>query len=514
MTIAELSKVNLGIKVDNSDLSKSPTNILYLKVKNIVNGKVISESDALYVKNVYKNKYQGVAKLSYGDYLIFRNNEILTIFKYENDLKKIIIPSNEFIVISSENTWLNHFIEKESGKNYLSAELKDIYSKTQVPGSVLTRFSRIDIPLVEDTDFEEANEEVYDVLKQPTDVSKIRVDLQILTITNILTRIKLEEIQLHNYFQRSTGLWSQEIKSRLIESMLIKLPIPAFYFDGSDEDNWLVVDGLQRISAIKEFMLDGNLQLKGLDYLPNLEGKYFRDLDRKQIRILEDYNINAYVIDSITPTNVRYKIFRSINTSSLNLEKQEIRHALNQGKPTQYLEMLVSLSIFSDVIKMGIKQTERMEDRELALRYVAFRMTRYTEYKPSIVEFLDNAMTKLYTYPTNKLDIFAVEFGRALHIINMIFGEVSFTRNMFDDTKKWSFYNVLFEIWIYAVSDLDENECSRLIEQKNRVKKLTKDLIQQNDFERAIDNAYAYTIESVKIRFSKIESLIKDVLKK
>jgi len=81
------------------------------------------------------------------------------------------------------------------------------------------------------------------------------------TIEQLLRRINEEALDLAPDFQRHANIWKPEAKSRLIESILIRIPLPAFYIDATDEDKWLVVDGLQRLSALKQFMSDKTLRV-------------------------------------------------------------------------------------------------------------------------------------------------------------------------------------------------------------------------------------------------------------
>src|SRR5262249_6151378 len=98
-------------------------------------------------------------------------------------------------------------------------------------------------------------------IKQPFDPARIRVETKPMVISLLLDRIKNAEIDLTPDFQRKGGIWSPKAKSRLIESLLIRIPLPAFYMDGSDENKWLVVDGLQRLSTLKSFVIDKKLAL-------------------------------------------------------------------------------------------------------------------------------------------------------------------------------------------------------------------------------------------------------------
>src|SRR3954452_4818322 len=101
-------------------------------------------------------------------------------------------------------------------------------------------------------------------------------------------RIKNSEIDLNPGFQREGGIWSTKANSRLIESLLIRIPLPAFYMDGTDESRWLVVDGLQRLISLTEFVIKGSLKLRGLEFLSDYEGFTFPNLPRRlQRRILK-----------------------------------------------------------------------------------------------------------------------------------------------------------------------------------------------------------------------------------
>src|SRR3989339_427811 len=106
-------------------------------------------------------------------------------------------------------------------------------------------------------------EEVGYVMKRPFNPNKIKVRSQPITVDAMVERIRHGEIDLSTKFQRKEGLWDDEKQSRLIESILIRFPLPVFYFDGSNNDKWLVIDGLQRLTAFKRFMVTKELRLTG-----------------------------------------------------------------------------------------------------------------------------------------------------------------------------------------------------------------------------------------------------------
>ena len=107
---------------------------------------------------------------------------------------------------------------------------------------------------------------------RPFDPSKIDITMKPLTLDSLLKRIQKGEIEFDSSFQRKAGLWDRKQKSQLIESIFLRIPLPAFYFVASDEDRWLVIDGLQRVTALKQFVVDQTLKLQEMEFFPELNG--------------------------------------------------------------------------------------------------------------------------------------------------------------------------------------------------------------------------------------------------
>jgi len=366
-----------------------------------------------------------------------------------------------------------------------------------------------------DINIENSEENEYQgdtIITNPFSTKDININNRVISLSSLVDRLKYEEIDLNPEFQRNENLWDRTKMSRLIESILLKLPLPVFYFDVSEPDKWIVVDGLQRLSSIKKFMVDKTLKLHNLEFLNKLEDKSYDDLERGLKRILDETQINTYQIEAQTPKRVRYSIFHRINTGGIPLNAQEIRQALNQGgKSVEFLKDIAENQVFKSIV--GLK-SNRMSDRELVLRFIAFRLPDYNGfYFNTMGEFLDESMDKLNQI---KDDIFLEElkndFIETLEFSEEILGKGHrFSRSIANDRKTKSLNRSLFDVITVCLSNIKDKE--KFIERKslflNKCLELLKD--EQSEFTNAITKGTSGK-GAVETRFKIINELIKEVL--
>lgn len=289
--------------------------------------------------------------------------------------------------------------------------------------------------------------------------------------------------------------------------------MPAFYFDGSNNSKWVVIDGLQRLIALKEFFVDdeSKLRLQGLEFLKELEGATIDDMPRAYVRRMKETQVITYIINPGAPINLKYNIFKRINTGGLELEPQEIRHALYQGFPARYLKELANLEEFKQATGYSVK-TDRMLDREFVLRFLTFYGLGVLEYKGSIDLFLNAGMEMLNRKGFEKTDAgrIKIRFVMVLNVSKEIFGKFAF-RRMPDLCKRRPISKALFETWTCILAECTEEELDSLVERKkNLIEKYRVMCLEDGEF---IDSIGSGKVSSVKRRFEKIYNLVKEIVK-
>lgn len=288
---------------------------------------------------------------------------------------------------------------------------------------------------IEEVEQEEIDTDVL-LMEKPFDPTLINIETKTPSLDTLIKRIERQSIQMDTttYFQRQDDLWDIVKQSRLIESILIRFPLPAFFFDASDDNNWLVVDGLQRLSSIRNFCVTKTLKLTKLEFLTQLNGKTFDGLTGDLQRIIEEAQVVIYKIMPGTPTDVKFNIFKRINTGGLILEPQEIRHALFQGKPAEYIAELGKNKEFLKATQNKIK-THRMLDRDFANRFLCFYLFGYENYTPDLDTFMSKAMANIINMSIEDRNKITHDYSEAMKLSYKIFAEEAF-RKIYNNYKR------------------------------------------------------------------------------
>lgn len=272
----------------------------------------------------------------------------------------------------------------------------------------------------------------------PYDPKLIRVDPKNFSVRMVIDMINCQEIDLSPDFQRRF-VWNDITrKSRLIESLLLRIPIPVFYFAQDNQGLFQVVDGVQRLSVLRSF-LNNEFKLKNLEYLHECEGKWFKNakypddnLDGIYTRRIEQTQLYINIIDPQTPNKVKFDIFRRINTGGKELNNQEIRNCLANSKTRELIKDLAKSDSFRKATRGSIKPT-RMADEELVLRFIAFYLidngkSTIKEYKGGMDILLDTTIDVLNKCDVNICMDIRRAFFNAMENAYYIFGDKSFRK--------------------------------------------------------------------------------------
>jgi len=363
--------------------------------------------------------------------------------------------------------------------------------------------------LKDDGNTDVENEDFEDI-STPYDVSKIDILYEPEYVDRLVRKFKLGELNLNPDFQRNE-VWGLKQKSRLIESILIKIPIPSFYIDARDESNWIVIDGLQRLSTIIRYIND-EFALKDLEFLQELNGKKFSNLDRNFQRRIEDFKLTLYLIRPNTPEEIALNIFTRINTLGEPLSQQEIRHAIYNGKSTRLLKELSESKEFLETVKPSPKMKKRMNDRELILRLLAFKISNYETYNKSnnLTMFLAGTMKIINKMTEDDINNIKDFFKDSMIKAKVVFGKYAFRKIFENDSFTRPINKSLFETFGYFLPNytFDELEKCKDCIVNNLKHDLTYDIKLENSISRATNN-----IDNVQYRFKHIHKLIEDSLK-
>jgi uncharacterized protein with ParB-like and HNH nuclease domain len=244
------------------------------------------------------------------------------------------------------------------------------------------------------------------------------------SVFEYLRQLDKGKITIQPDFQRNQ-VWTDAQKSKFIESILLNFPLPPIYLNETKDSNYIVIDGLQRSTALKGFYY-GSLKLSGLEALPKYNGSCFKDLPETLQSKFEDKKLTIFVLKPSTPMVVIYDLFNRINTGGTQLNRQEVRNCIFIGKSTQLLKELSEKTYFKKAISLGVSDS-RMKDREVVLRYIAFRWFNYKgEYDGNMSDYIESAMKKINKMEDAEIQKIKTDFKKVITQSLSIWGNKNF----------------------------------------------------------------------------------------
>lgn len=263
------------------------------------------------------------------------------------------------------------------------------------------------------------------------------------SIREFLTMKNDGELILQPIYQRNF-VATDLIASKLIESLLLDVPIPVVYLAEEQDGSYSVIDGQQRLTSFLSF-LEGKFpdsrpfKLSGLKVLPELNRKLFVDLDSELQKKIRSSTIHSIIIKKESNPDIKFEIFERLNTGSTKLNEDEIRNTVYRGN---YIELLAELSennVFHSLVKKD-NFKKRMIYRGMILRFFALSEKSYINYKSSMKQFSNKELRDNRELSPNKLKEYRARFEHCLDLVKVVYGDMAFRRYMPGDNEtsgKW-----------------------------------------------------------------------------
>lgn len=303
---------------------------------------------------------------------------------------------------------------------------------------------------------------------KPYDPEEIRVEPHNFSLHQIYEMLtgEFKDIDLTPDFQRNFVWTDITRKSRLIESILLRIPLPVFYLSQNKDGKLNVVDGVQRLTVIKQFM-NNEFRLKNLEYLLQFNGCYYKKgnenerLSPKYVRRLLQTQIIANIIDPSSPAKVKYDIFKRINTGGKPLNKMEIRNCMANNSTRSLLKELAHSSELEKVT--GGINDNRFIGQELILRFIAFyfsekRNPEKFKYSGDMESYLDETLETLNECSENEIVRLKIAFNNAILNAAHLFGPYAFRKclpeHLYSYSRKQLINKSLFTTWTVQLSEL------------------------------------------------------------
>jgi 5-methylcytosine-specific restriction endonuclease McrA len=332
------------------------------------------------------------------------------------------------------------------------------------------------------------------------------------TISALTDKLNRGNLELQPKFQREY-VWSlrPELPSRLIESLLLRIPIPPIYLGKMPGGRHEVIDGQQRLTTLVKFVRN-EFSLCKLLRMGSLNGKLFKDLSPEQQELILDEPIRTIVIDSAGNSDLRYEVFERLNRGSMALNEQELRNCVYRGPFNDLLAELEQDPVWRKV-KGGIEPEWRFKEREMILRFFAFA-NRLPQYNGGLKAFLNEYMADYSPRKEADLKTHAALFRQTMQNVYTVFGPNSAryydvnprTNNGDWDTK---FSITVLDIQAAALINRPPAKVQQVAEQIRELFLFT--MLTDVEMQDAISRRTGSSVQT-RIRFTKFRQLVDPII--
>ena len=212
-------------------------------------------------------------------------------------------------------------------------------------------------------------------------------------------------------FQRQY-VWADKLASRLVESVLLNVPVPPCYLSENEDCEFDVIDGQQRIYSLYRFV-ENQFKLSNLEALEELNGLRFFELPSKEQRKIRTYTLRCVVITNESHPEIKFDVFERLNTSTMPLNSQELRNCVSRGALNN---LLAELSFGEEWLSIRGRKApdKRLADEEIILRYFSFQLQGIEKYKTPLKNWLNDTARMGRKLSEHEIDILRNKWEKAL----------------------------------------------------------------------------------------------------
>lgn len=331
------------------------------------------------------------------------------------------------------------------------------------------------------------------------------------TVRNIFDMEQEGVLYLRPDFQRKS-VWDDGKQSRLLESLLLGIPLPIVYIAEEANGNYSVIDGQQRLTSIVRY-LKNDYALKGLGVMTELVNKKFQNLEKRHQQAVKNSVIRGIIIKKESDPNVKFEVFERLNTGAVPLNPQEIRNCVYRGAFNGLLKELENYPDWLRLIRLQ-EPASRMWDREMILRFFALH-DRYNYYGSSMKRFLNDEMGEQRFCSVEHLQICRALFKKVVRMSLSVFGDHAFERFAVGDERdsngNWEgkMNYALFDVVMFAFAQYEERD---IVPRGDAIREALIDLmVRDKSFENAVSYSTA-TKTAVRTRITLWENRLRTVV--
>jgi len=351
---------------------------------------------------------------------------------------------------------------------------------------------------------------------------KVRTESKDLSIREIRTMYEEGDLILRPEYQRK---FVMDIKlcSRLVESVLMDVPIPVLYLAEGKDGKYSVIDGQQRLTAFVSFLTgkflsDGkDFALNGLEVMSGLNKKKFAELDKADQRKILTTALRTIVIKKESEEDIKFNIFERLNTGSIRLNEDELRNTIYRGSYIKLLAALEENETFHKLIRKE-KARQRMTYRGIILRFFALSSNTYINYRPSMKQFCNKELRDNRTMGPQKIEDYRDRFLKVIDLVNNVFGDKAFRRFVKGDEDnrngKWNMNQLNMSLYDIQMCSFVPFSKKQIIYKADVIREMAIKLMTENeDFIRAIEMSTSDRLQ-LQTRFKIWNSTLEEIIGK